>query len=150
MSLDKRKIGDAGFLKNYFYCKIVCHYYNYKEWEPFYYLWFFLNWFTEGIFSNNQGVSFIKYGFLIVNESGRLIKLNSQHEKSRFRGLCDPEEIQTLNLLIRSQMLYSVKLRDLIVFKNANIAIFYLQEHFVVLIVIRMKYFIFYFVGNLY
>jgi hypothetical protein len=28
-------------------------------------------------------------------------------------ALCDPEGIQTPNLLIRSQMLYSVKLRDL-------------------------------------
>ena len=27
---------------------------------------------------------------------------------------CDPDRIQTCNLLIRSQMLYSVKLRDLL------------------------------------
>jgi hypothetical protein len=37
---------------------------------------------------------------------------------------CDPEGIQTPNLLIRSQMLYSVKLRDPFatanIIKNAN------------------------------
>ncbi len=39
-----------------------------------------------------------------------------QIKNSRFRGnaLCDPDRIQTCNLLIRSQMLYSVKLRDLL------------------------------------
>ena len=31
--------------------------------------------------------------------------------------LCDPEGTQTPNLLIRSQMLYSVKLRDLILMR---------------------------------
>ena len=37
-------------------------------------------------------------------------------KKPRWRGaaLCDPDRIQTCNLLIRSQMLYSVKLRDLL------------------------------------
>ncbi len=37
-------------------------------------------------------------------------------KKSAPKGaLCDPDRIQTCNLLIRSQMLYSVKLRDLII-----------------------------------
>jgi hypothetical protein len=37
---------------------------------------------------------------------------------------CDPEGIQTPNLLIRSQMLYSVKLRDLLLHEAANITKF--------------------------
>ena len=33
-------------------------------------------------------------------------------EKDDFLLFCDPDRIQTCNLLIRSQMLYSVELRD--------------------------------------
>ena len=32
--------------------------------------------------------------------------------KKNLRGLCDPNRIQTYNLLIRSQMLYSIELWD--------------------------------------
>gem|GEM_PF-3539289 len=38
---------------------------------------------------------------------------------------CDPGGIQTPNLLIRSQMLYSVKLRDLLEFAAVNIVKFF-------------------------
>ncbi len=31
---------------------------------------------------------------------------------TRLSSFCDPDRIQTCNLLIRSQMLYSVELRD--------------------------------------
>jgi hypothetical protein len=41
-------------------------------------------------------------------------QISCSMKKRRFDSAsCDPEGIQTPNLLIRSQMLYSVKLRDL-------------------------------------
>ena len=64
-----------------------------------------------------------------------------------FRHFCDPEGIQTPNLLIRSQMLYSVKLRDHFSCQGANIVIFILIL-FRVNISDTAKYFKFYIVGK--
>ena len=61
---------------------------------------------------------------------------------------CDPEGTQTPNLLIRSQMLYSVKLRDHNSYQGANIAIFYAWFIAYFYLFFNIKYFDPYIVGN--
>ena len=51
----------------------------------------------------------------------------------RLEFFCDPGRIQTCNLLIRSQMLYSVELRDRFSFDGAKVRhFFYVANYFAV------------------
>ena len=53
----------------------------------------------------------IKFIFFIMNNFQQTYMIFLKHKKVQLY-FCDPGGIQTPNLLIRSQMLYSVKLRD--------------------------------------